>query len=54
LPSSTPDGDTPNGPVKATHKSRKHSHKLVHTKRHLKPHQRQVSSAKDAAPAFTG
>jgi hypothetical protein len=47
-------GHTPGGSVKGTHKSRHHHHKLVHAKRHLKPHRRHVGAARDAAPEFTG
>jgi hypothetical protein len=52
-PPGTPAANPPKASVKGTHKSLKH-HKLVHAKRHLKPHKRHVSAAKDAAPQFTG
>jgi hypothetical protein len=52
-PSGTPASLAPTGSVKGTHKSVKH-HKLVHAKRHLKPHKRHVSGAKNTAPKFTG
>jgi hypothetical protein len=53
-PPATPAGQAPKGSVKVTHKPVKHNHKLVRAKRHLKPHKRRVSDAKDAAPKFTG
>jgi hypothetical protein len=53
-PSGTPAGNPPKSAVKGTHKSIKHHHKLVHAKRHLKPHKRHVSGARNAAPQFTG
>jgi hypothetical protein len=53
-PSSAPIVDAPKRSVKKIRKAPKSHRKLVHVKRHVKPHGRHVNRARDAAPEFTG